>query len=44
MIYGGSIMSAGSSIGIDFGTTNTSVVRIDKNSYGAKMTILGDDG
>lgn len=44
MIYGGSIMSVGSSIGIDFGTTNTSVVRIDKNSYGEKMTILGEDG
>lgn len=37
-------METGSFIGIDFGTANTTIVRVAKDNSGEKMTVLGEDG
>ncbi|MCL2498350.1 MAG: Hsp70 family protein [Symbiobacteriaceae bacterium] len=37
-------MSSGQFFGIDFGTTNTAVVRIQEESFARQVTILGEEG
>lgn len=37
-------METGSFIGIDFGTANTTIVRVTNDNNGEKITVLGEDG
>lgn len=37
-------MKTGSYIGIDFGTTNTSIVSVIRDEHGEKTAVLGEDG